>query len=70
MTENGQKQINKQNKADITKLYDHADIANREMGEVKTDIKWLKDRFFALDLKVWGILITVIVDILIQIYFK
>ena len=37
-----QKHINDEQAEDIKQLYKHADVANREMGVVKTDIKWIK----------------------------
>ena len=67
MNENGEK---KRIIEDVKQLYRHADIANREMGIVQTDIKWMKSKLKNLDAKVWGILVSVIIGILVQIYLK
>ena len=56
MLENGkQEYINDNVKDDISQLYRHADIANKEMGkiktdigEIKTDLEWLKKFFWVI----------------------
>ena len=75
----------KKNTSDIEKLLashqEHLLIANREMGEVKLDISWMKDkfvdfekRFDKLDNRVWAIMGTVVIGTLLSIavnlYFK
>ena len=51
----------------IKDLETHADVANREMGEVKTDVKWLREVMQKLDDRTWWILAALIVGTLIQI---
>ena len=75
MTEkNGQKEINERNKEDIQQLFSHADIANREMGIVQTDIAWIKAKLEKVDTRTWWILAAIIataaVNILIQLWLK
>ena len=57
-------------KDDIKALYKHADVANREMGIVQTDIKWMKKKLDKVDNRTWMILAVVIIGILLQIYLK
>ena len=68
--ENGQelqKHINKETEKNIEKLYDHAEVANREMGAVKTDMEWVKKNLKKLDNRTWWILGTIILGIIVQI---
>lgn len=51
-------------------LHEHADIANREMGEIKTDIKWLKETMQSIGNRTWWILGTLIIGILIEIALR
>lgn len=71
----------KQNTQDIRKLLashqEHLLIANAEMGVVKTDIAWMKDkfedfekRFDKLDNRTWAILTTIVIGFLVNLYFK
>ena len=61
-------------KEDIEKLYDHAKIANEEVGaikvdiaEIKTDLIWVKTQLNRIDERAWWILSTVILGSLISI---
>jgi len=56
---------------DITQLYNHAEIANREMGEVKTtmaiiknDVAWLKKFFWVVASSAIGALGTGLLNLL------
>ncbi len=71
----------KKNTIDIEKLLashqEHLIIANQEIGVVKNDIAWIKDkmecfeqRFDKLDGRVWWILGTIVVGFLVSLYFK
>jgi len=60
-----------------TKSRNHLETLNREMGEVKTDMGWLKEavvecntKIASVDTRTWYILGTLIISILIQIGFK
>ena len=71
------KQWIEKNDRDIEKLYDHAKVANEEMGKIredvsgiKTDITWLRDGLNKVDIRSWWILGTVIFGIIIQISFN
>ena len=64
---------NEELKKDIEKLYDHARIANEEMGFIKTDmgvmrndISWIKEILEKADARTWIILSTIILGTLIQ----
>lgn len=64
---------------DIDRLYDHANVANKEMGIIKesigvikrtqgvieNDICWIKRKVDKLDGRIWWILGTVIVGVLL-----
>ena len=61
-------------KKDLDKVWNHIEVTNKEMGEVKenvatmkTDIKWLKESMERVDRRTWyiatGILITVIISV-------
>jgi len=54
-------------KKEKEKIWNHIETTNREMGEVKTDIEWLKESIERIDRRTWyiatGILITVIITI-------
>lgn len=74
---NLQDHINKDVNEDIRRLYDHAKIANEEMGRVQksigiieTDLHWMKDKLEKVDGRSWWILGTVILGIIVQIYMK
>jgi len=67
MSEKLQEHLNKEFKDAITKLGDHAEIANKEMGVIKTDIGWIKKhvesvgkRINKMDMRIWQILGTVV----------
>ncbi|MFA6459606.1 MAG: hypothetical protein WCV79_04425 [Candidatus Paceibacterota bacterium] len=69
-----QEHINEDVQEDIAKLYDHAKIANEEMcvikeeiSEIKTDMVWVKDFLKSQDSRLWWILATMVIGILIQI---
>ena len=49
---------------DIEKLYDHAKIANEEMGVIKTEITWIKDSLTKVETRSWYILATIIMGFL------
>lgn len=60
-----------------TKSKAHLETLNREMGEVKTELTWLKneiqeckDRITSVDSRTWYILGSVVLSILVQIFFK
>lgn len=62
---------------DIEKLYNHAEVANKEMGLIRNDIEWIKDKFLALekrfdklDERNWWILATIILGTLVSIAWK
>lgn len=62
-----QKHINAEVKQDIEHLYNHADIANKEMGTIKTDIAVLKSEFVemkksikSVDSKQWAIIVLIV----------
>jgi hypothetical protein len=54
--------------ADITDVWGHIETINREMGEVKTDCSWLKEKLNSIETKLWflvsGVLITIAMEIL------
>ena len=59
---------------DIKELYEHARVANEEMGAIKidievlkTDISWIKSTIGNVDSRVWWILGTVVIGIFAQI---
>lgn len=64
------KTTTEQNAKDIEKLYDHAAIANEEMGVIKNDIKWIKERLDSVDSKLWWIITTAIAGIIIPLLLK
>ena len=75
--ENLQEHLNKDFREDISKLYDHAKIANEEVGAIKehiavleTNTKWIKEILEKVDMRTWVILGTIIFGVLIQILFK
>lgn len=53
------------NMADV---WGHIETINREMGEVKTDCVWLKEKLNSIETKLWflvsGVLITIAIEIL------
>ena len=75
-TPNGQKlqeHINKETEDHISRLYGHAEIANKEMGLIKeslgvlsTDMNWLKKFFWLVAGSSIGGLITGIINLLIK----
>ena len=75
-TPNGQKlqeHINKETEEHIDRLYEHAEIANKEMGLIKeslgvlsTDMNWLKKFFWIVAGSSTGGLITGIINLLIK----
>lgn len=69
-----QQHINKETQAQINELKTHAQIANEEMGIIKTDVAWLKKsmedvgkKIDKVDLRSWWILGSVVLAALIQI---
>ena len=61
----------------IEALFEHARIANEEMGIIRNDVGWIKEkmecfekRFDKLDNRIWWILSTVVVGFLANLYFK
>jgi hypothetical protein len=74
--EDTQKQINTDVRDDIKQLYDHAKVANEEMGKVQihlsaleTDMSWVKNTIEKVDARTWIILSGIIVGIAVQIIF-
>lgn len=74
--EDTQRQINTDVRDDIKALYDHAKVANEEMGKVQvhlsaleTDMKWVKDTVTKVDTRTWLILSGIIIGIAVQIVF-
>ena len=72
-----QTQINDIQQEINEKVANHLDVANSEMGVIKNDILWIKEklgnfeqRFDKLDGRVWWILGTIVMGFLINIYFK
>lgn len=72
-----QSHLNKEVAKDIDNLYSHAEIANKEMGQIKTDIaimksdyKLLKDQVEAVDNKQWAIIALIIGAALGVIFIK
>ncbi len=56
--------------ADINdKMAEHASVANEEMGVIKTDIRWIKERLDSFDNKLW-VIIGLIVAAALAIIFK
>jgi hypothetical protein len=60
---------------DVRQLYDHAKVANEEMGiiqvamgEVRTDIGWIKATLEKTEQRTWWILGTVILTAVVQIF--
>jgi hypothetical protein len=69
-----QEHINEEVHEDIAKLYDHAKIANDEMGVIKidvgmlkNDVAWIKEFLKNLDSRLWFILTVVVIGTLTQI---
>ena len=72
------------NNRDIKKLYDHAKVANEEMGHIKDDIilikndmVWIKEAMQdtkktleKFDSRTWTILATIVIGFLANLYFK
>jgi len=67
MVENLQEHLNTETKKDIEHLYKHAEVANREMGIIKTDVDWIKKKLEKVDSRSWWILGTVILGIAMQV---
>jgi len=67
MAEDLQKHLNEENRRDIERLFDHAEVANREMGVIKNDIGWIKRKLEKVDNRNWWILGTVLVGIGLQV---
>lgn len=63
-----QTHVNEEVKKDIDALYDHAKIANEEMGVIKTDIAWIKPIVKKLDDRTWYILSAIILGIMLEIF--
>ena len=71
-----QEYINRDVQEDIKALYDHAKVANEEMGGVKvhlaaleTNMEWVKKTVEKVDLRTWAILGGILLGIAIQIMF-
>ena len=71
-----QEYINNDVQKDIDTLYDHAKVANEEMGKVQihlsaleTDMKWVKDTVTKVDTRTWIILTSILIGIVAQIAF-
>lgn len=74
--ENGEKlqsHINQEVKEDLNRLYRHAEIANKEMGELRTlfgivqsDVGWLKKFFWVIAGSSIGGLVTGILNLLFK----
>ena len=66
-----QEHINEEIKEDIGRLYKHAEIANKEMGEIKitlqelvSDTGWLKNFFWIIATASIGGLITSVLNLI------
>ena len=66
-----------ENSKDIVQLYEHAKIANHEMGVIKedigviqNDIKWILKSVEKSDARFWWIITTVIAGIVIPYFLK
>jgi len=46
-------------------VWDHIEKINREMGEVKTDISWIKEKLEKVEQRTWYILSGVIISIIL-----
>jgi hypothetical protein len=57
--------LQEENAKDIEKLYDHARIANEEMGVIKNDIAWIKEMVEKIDAKFWWIITAIIAGVVI-----
>ena len=72
-----QEHLNKDLREDVNRLYSHADVANKEMGQVKehlssikTDLEWIKKSIEKVDTRSWLILATIVTGFVIQIYLR
>lgn len=75
--ENLQQHINQEFKEILVKHEERLTIANSEMGSVKsalgivqTDIGWIKQQFETINTRVWWVLGSIVLGILVQILFK
>ena len=59
-----------ENSKDIEKLYDHAKVANHEMGVIKNDIAWIKEVLEKVETRTWYILATIILGFVLNIVFQ
>lgn len=55
-----QRHINKEVQDDIKNLYNHAEVANKEMGIIKTDIAVLKEEIRFIVKQNWVIIAAII----------
>ena len=53
---------------EMQKVWEHIETVNREMGEVKTHITYIRDKVEIAERKTWYIISGIIVSILIGIY--
>jgi len=49
------------------KVLDHIETTNREMGEVKTDVAWLKKAFWAIFTASSGAFVVAMLNLVIQV---
>ena len=68
-----QEHINEETKENIKRLYDHAEIANKEMGEIKEhitgihiDLVWLKKFLWAFLTPAIGVILTALLALILR----
>lgn len=49
------------------KLFQHVEISNREMGQVQSDISWLRESFKSVDSRLWWVLGTVVLGVIVAV---
>lgn len=71
------KSSTEENSKDIVQLYEHAKIANQEMGVIKedisviqNDIKWILKSVEKIDAHFWWIITTVIAGVVVPFLIK
>lgn len=69
MKEELQKHINKETRDDIGRLYNHAEIANQEMGVIKVRLAVVEDKVITAVRQNWAI-IALIIAAAIAVIFK
>lgn len=57
-----QEYINRENEKDIEELYQHAKVANEEMGDIKTRLTVVEDRVITAVKQNWFIITLIIAE--------